>query len=478
MITKEYANRFLKPVKGKRIRIKKNYETKDIISEILYTDKHIALNCIEKFAKNLKFKSLNDLCQQLFDFLYYNVVYREDPLGHQYIKSPSALWFSKLGDCKSFSIFIASVFKALHIPYSYRFVSFTNSPVYTHVYPIAHGKKNNIIVDVVLKKYDKTKGLNEEKKYTFKKDYYMSGIYRIEGIGANDPTTLRIKRPLDEMSEGDLDLEIARQRLEIEKEIIAEKRGINSLKVAEYQNVINTLNGFIAAADERDFDKMEAIINGLGVNGVGVGFLKKAFKKIKKGVKAVVKVAKKVVKTAIKVVTFPLRLAAKAILTVTLPKAAPYFLYLFINKKEVLDKMPAKVKAKRKKSAKIADFIVEWIGMKRSNFMGIIRNSLMKKYKMSPEAYLSKMFGQQVSGIGIILDIIEAIFKIFKLFGKKADVTKNDIPDASDFAGLTPEQQKQLGYDVKNQPGAVEPGESIPSDGGSKAISKGICDFS
>lgn len=506
MITREYADRYITKPKGRVSKIKDNYNTDDIISEILESDKK-AWRDVSEFAKHLKFSNLNDLCNQLYDFLINNISYKEDDFGSQLTKFPAIVWNEKKGDCKKFSLFIGGVMKVLKIPYSYRFVSYSGVPVYTHVYVIVHGKSRDIIMDMVYKRY------NEEKEFTFYKDYYMKGLYRIEGINGpsldgigamqlqfknhkNEPTNFVLYKKVEDMTDGDMDLAIARQRLEIEKDIVAGIRGIGSAKVAEYQKSIDVINAFIAASIAGDIAGMENIINGIGGDSVGVGFLKKVFKKIKKAAKALakftkkvtllpLKIAVKVAKGVVKVVTFPLRLIAKGILEITLPKSASFFLYLFINKPEILAKMPQAVKNKRKKQVKIADFIVNGIGMKREHFMGILRNSLMKQYKMSPEKKLSQMFGMEVSGIGIITEIISAVIKIIKLLSggkKKANITSNDAPDPADFKSLVKSAStKLLQKEILTQPTAVEPGgeslqpgQNIPSDGGAKKVST-IC---
>lgn len=232
-------------------------------------------------------------------------------------------------------------------------------------------------------------------------------------------------------------------------------------------------------------------------------FLKKAGAAAKKGVKAVTKVVKQ-----------SLKWGAKELLEVGLPKAAPLFLYLFVNDPALIAKLPAKAKAKRKKAVVMADFIVNGIGMQRNHFMGILRNALMKRYKKSPEAHLADMMKGKVSGIGIVGDVIKLVGELIGLIkklvpGKKApSFSASDAPDPSDFLEAAPEVikdiksnpskkkmiisdalkkgliKKRSGTDslansVQNQPAAVEPGETInnetaiPADGGKKVSS--IC---
>lgn len=156
-------------------------------------------------------------------------------------------------------------------------------------------------------------------------------------------------------------------------------------------------------------------------------------------------VAETVVKTAVKVVTFPISLAAKGILELTLPKAAPNFLYLFITDAAILAKLPEAMRRKREKQQKKADFIVNTIGMGRDHFMGIIRNGIMKHVGQSPENYLAEELRKAgIAGIGVApfaaigkvgAFLIDLIKKIGSIFGKKDDSGDEDIAPSADDLG-------------------------------------------
>jgi hypothetical protein len=193
-------------------------------------------------------------------------------------------------------------------------------------------------------------------------------------------------------------------------------------------------------------------------------FLKKIAKGVKKAAKTVAKVAVKVTKAVTKVALLPMTLPIKAMLEIQLPKAAPFFLYLFINDKKIIDKLPEKVRKKRKKAEFIANFIVNAIGMKREHLMGILRNGIMKQYKKSPENVIAEeMKKRNIAGIGIvpiiagaIAAIVKIIPAIIKLFKKKktaeTDVSAADAPDATDWGGLADTAATALTSSIKNQP--------------------------
>lgn len=180
-------------------------------------------------------------------------------------------------------------------------------------------------------------------------------------------------------------------------------------------------------------------------------------KAVKTVAKPVVKAVVKVATTVAKVVTLPERLLAKGILELTLPKASPFFLYLFLT--DAQNKVaPQKVQAKRSKAKDVANFIVDFVGMKREHFMEICRNGIMKKYKKSPEAVLTEQMKAKktVAGVGIIDDIIsiviEIINQITKLTKKKpaSTVTTADTPTAEDWQGTTTAVQQTITTGLKN----------------------------
>lgn len=81
--------------------------------------------------------STDDKCRAIFSYLVKNVRYQLDPYGNQYIKTPARLLKDGVGDCKSFTMFLASCLHCLGVPCKVRFVNFDNGDQYTHVYPVA-----------------------------------------------------------------------------------------------------------------------------------------------------------------------------------------------------------------------------------------------------------------------------------------------------------------------------------------------------
>jgi hypothetical protein len=130
--------------------------------------------------------------------------------------------------------------------------------------------------------------------------------------------------------------------------------------------------------------------------------------------------------------------------------------------------------------------------------MGIVRNGLMKRHGMSPEAYLSKLMKMQVSGIGLIDDVIKVVLElvgmISKMFKKKPgpgeEPSADDAPSDDDFAEMNAGEIKEMTQQTlaqRSQTDAnVDEGSSsdsgssdssdqiIPDDGGGTKV-RGIC---
>lgn len=553
----------------------RNGETSDIVVEILRTHK-AGVNDTVNFAKHLDGSSHYDTLYNVWAFVKKHIKYVIDPIGYQYIKTPARTWADKYGDCKSFSILEASLL--INLGYknvSYRFVSYTSEPVYTHVYVVCNmpGSSRETILDAVMPAFDK------EKSYTHKKDINMTMIYQMSGtspraqqvnsrmvrkVGAM-ADTIRLqngkilkkkvinlgKRALDQMSEGELDLWLARERMLAEKAIVERIRGIGSLRAERYQDSVDMLEDAIEAVQR-------ATVNGIGdladpdienelmdiahdaVTGVysiaaqvcGIGSIagkkqkrkekkaerkqkretrkaqRKEIKKTYKGKerrkkmsewraehgtktgKFLQKVGKKVkqgLKAIAKVLSAPQRLFMKGMLEITLPKASPFFIYLFITDPALIAKLPEKARQKRKKAEDTADFIVNVVGMKRQHFMSIVRTGIMKRMGDSPENIIAKEMKTGVQGIGLLDDVVkilrELIEGIKKLFKKKPKKEVEDIQESDNPNPASEEERsEEVAEEVKNQPqntlaeegnAEAENASENYSDGGVQSYSNG-----
>lgn len=117
--------------------------------------------------------SIDDKCQAIFAYMINNTYYKLDEDGEQLIKSPARFLADKCGDCKSYTMFIASCLHCLGIPCKVRFVNFDGGSQYTHVYPVAIDENGNeIIMDACELNDEGIPYYDYARPYTKKKELY------------------------------------------------------------------------------------------------------------------------------------------------------------------------------------------------------------------------------------------------------------------------------------------------------------------
>lgn len=418
--------------------------TLDILNQVV-SEARQSCKQVEKFSGHFRKGSVRETAETIWRYIRENITYRLDPLGIQWIKTPARVIADGFADCKGYSILASSLLNCLGIENKLRFVSYNQAKKVSHVYVVAFHNGKEILLDACLPEFD------TEKPFTHKIDK-MTRIVRLSGPDEYISATPVEINP-GETSEADFELQLLRERLQLEQQIAQEINGIGTTLDRTYDYNIEMVEEALAE-----------------IRGIGqIGFLKRIFRKKKGGTKVgnflrkATSTAKKVVKVAAKVVTAPARLVAKGILEVSLPKAAPFFLYLFVTNRSTLASMPEKAKRKRRKAEGISKFIINVIGMKESHFMGIIRNGIMKHYRKTPEQVLSVMMkGRAINGIGepvtiimAITGIITALAKAFKKKPAEGTPSANDMPDASDWASLASQTTQSL------LPAAPKPNTSL-----------------
>jgi len=125
------------------------------------------------FSQQFKGRNPQETCKNIFNYLR-SFTYVADG-GEQIIKLPSALLRKRVGDCKSFSLFTASILENLKIPYKFVYASYSSNPIPQHVYVVT---ENGCIIDAVYGIF------NEEKKPTYKYTQDMNVRY-MSGIGSH-----------------------------------------------------------------------------------------------------------------------------------------------------------------------------------------------------------------------------------------------------------------------------------------------------
>jgi hypothetical protein len=144
---------------------------------------------VAKLSQILKGKTVQQTCDKIHYFLYYDIQYQADGVT-QNLRSPANSWFNRREgiDCKSYSIFASSVLMNLGIKHYIRQIKQPNfNPrQYTHVYVVVpfdqdSGKldKGHCIIDGTLQS-------NKEPNYTDKKDVFMN--QKLPHVGLNCPT--------------------------------------------------------------------------------------------------------------------------------------------------------------------------------------------------------------------------------------------------------------------------------------------------
>lgn len=285
--------------KGIQEVIHKDGDTWDIVEVILMADQKLGTYMCS-FASQFE-RSYSGL-YQLWDFVHRNIQYKADSPGHEKVKDPRVTWKDRFGDCKSFSLFIASVLRCLKIKYRYRFAAYHDSKHPTHVYVVATLNNVDIILDGVHKKFD------DEADYTKKWDKmtrisYLRGIQpsvayignakptRAERI-ADAPKATAAKPPLKitGLTEGQLTLELLVDQLNIIKAYYGDpdgiiQQGLNLIhrsKTGDFHYNKALPVGYI---DPRLFElvkKIQAASNNTRINGTPIHIGDLTYKKPKK----------------------------------------------------------------------------------------------------------------------------------------------------------------------------------------------------
>lgn len=142
--------------------------THDIINLILACDRNAAADVVN-VAPIVCGSNVYETCRNIHEVIKKYIRYQEDEFGYQKLKSGAQLWSSKVGDCKSFSLFAAGLLKSLGIPYRYRFISTDAARDVHHVYLVAQDENGKeICLDATRPTFDK------EPAYAYKQDYLIN----------------------------------------------------------------------------------------------------------------------------------------------------------------------------------------------------------------------------------------------------------------------------------------------------------------
>lgn len=243
------------------------------------------------------------LLRELYSFLVDNVRLCIDPIGVQYVKKPAALVHDsdRRADCKSYSIFIASVLANLNVPFRFKFCSWKPYDknvrhVFIEAFPDDGVRRR--VLDVNLKRYNMEKLPNYNNRYIDMTQIYSVGALE-EGVAKRiKRDSLLDGRDVRRVTDVELDLRIDRQGLRNERDAVSAICGIGSTECEAYNDSIDMINDLIgevvAMCDSRNFSNMEERIAGIGydyvtgaysLSGVGVGGIFSSLKKSSKNPK-------------------------------------------------------------------------------------------------------------------------------------------------------------------------------------------------
>lgn len=456
------ADELIKPHEQKIDLRKRSYRTGDImtlVQEVLETD----YDDTEAFAG--LFEPTIAGLKQLFDFVDANFQYVEDPDFNQWIQTPSFLWYTKRGDCKSFTVFISSVLRNMGVKHRIRYVGY-GSRKYTHVYPVAILKGKQIPLDVVWKKQEGGR-FGREKQYTTKKDYQVEGLYKLgtsdstdvhefigqvenslsqlEMVMADVPDSIIAEGPGDvtTFTKGELDRMIWMDRYNIladqeENPVVADRyrsaaiamergkiTGIGNVGTDKFGQQVRDILSQAKRNNQMAFAPFQLEIPN-PVPAKMKGFFKNVGKWFKKVGDTFAKLFKKFVNWIFKGV-------GKAM--------GPYFIYLFANKNRV--KSP-EIRRRIREQEKTFNWIAKVGRLDKTQLKNTVLNGIKEKTKLTPDqifkqggtpeiagpGFLAGLVGFVIKAIGWVVRTIEKIVGLFKKNkGAAGEIGENNMSD-------------------------------------------------
>jgi hypothetical protein len=128
----------------------------DDIQQALKNATPKAVEMVRSIAPYFKRSSAYQTGEAIHSFIRKNLSYRKDPSGFQQIKLPNR-YLTESGDCKSKSLFVFSILKALGYNPAYKLANYdaTKGNIPSHVYIILNDKGKKITIDGTYQYYNK-----------------------------------------------------------------------------------------------------------------------------------------------------------------------------------------------------------------------------------------------------------------------------------------------------------------------------------
>lgn len=485
--TASEASRMIKPHEPVVTLRKRKYNTNDIVSltqEVLYTDVDDTSEFARLFSRDLAGM------MAIFQFVDRHIYYVEDPNKNQWVQTPSFLWYRRIGDCKSLTVFISSILQNLGIPHYIRYVSYNPNILlprryrpYTHVYPVAILDGREVPIDVVWKKQEGGR-FGAEKPYIHKKDFKVEGLYKLGNVGMNAqeyigqvqttinqlesaladvPDEIINAGPGDitQMTKGELDRYLWEDRYNILAEQERDPVVADKYRSAATAMRTGSLAGIGNAQDDAFARQVQSILQQtvqdrrpafepftLQIPNPVAGQVKGFFQDIGKFFKKVGETFANLFK---KFVNWIFKGVGKAM--------GPYFIFLFAKKNKV--KSP-EIRRRIAEQEKTFNFIRKIGRFDENQLKGLALNGIKEKTGLTPQEIFATGNTPQIAGLAAIVAfvvkaigfVIQVVQKIASLFKKKeSEAGEIGEGNMSDVTLLDQEAELQQ---AAGTPGAVE----------------------
>jgi hypothetical protein len=146
----------------------------------------------EKIARVLKGRTLEETCENIWNFVYNHIQYKKDEKGYEQVRSPRRAWSDRKSgvDCDCYTEFISSILSNLKIRHKLRIAAYDPALGWQHIYPVIPrdgrldyeltNSRDYIVIDCVKDRYD------DEQPYLTTKDYPMQ-LQFLDGIPPAKP---------------------------------------------------------------------------------------------------------------------------------------------------------------------------------------------------------------------------------------------------------------------------------------------------
>lgn len=457
----------VKPALDRKDLRKKSFRTNDIIKlvqEVVKTD----VDDTEVLARRFTPDAAG--LKAIFNFVDDSFRYREDPAGSQWVQTPSYLWNTRVGDCKSYTVFISSILQNIGIPHLIRYTAYGGSQ-FRHVYPVALLGGKEIPLDVVWKKQEGGR-FGAEKRYSKKKDFRVEGLYKLGNTGglfderavigqmentlaeiqaasAGIPNMVDDGPDVTEMTAGELERFIWADRFRVLAGVTEHGGQAGQYLDAARAMEKGDISG-IGSLRNDPFGRQVAQILEKSIRNQKPAFqpfavripnpvppqMSGLFSKIGDFIKKIGDTIKDAFK---KLVNFVFKGAGKAM--------GPFFIFQFLRKPAI--KSP-KIKARIKAQEKSYGFIQRIGQFDDQQLKGIMLNGIIEKTGKTPAQLAQEGGAPQIGTLAAVIPVVvEAIKMVFQVISKIAGIFKKNKNEAGQVDEYTMSDPTLFGEEAR-----------------------------